>query len=442
MGTLSNDLRTLSHEAYVYLYPLVTMDLSRRQATNVAAGVRPGFGPPNVFHHLREFPPADFRAVVRPNFDTLYANLWLDLTDGPVLLHVPDTDDRYYMLPLLDMWTEVFATIGKRTTGTGAGDYLIVGPDYEGDLTEFYDDLPEDVALIVAPTPQVWVIGRIQTNGVADYPAVHAVQDGLSVQELGERPPFTIDPTADTRTEPLHLVDSLSAVDFFTYATRLLDTNPPHLTDFSVLARIGALGIVPGEDFDAGQFDDAEIAEIEAGAESARALLDTSRATLGTVANGWMLYRDTMGVYGNFYLKRAVVTLVGLGANPVEDAIYPLLATDADGQALNGDHDYVLHFDADQLPPAAAFWSVTMYDAEGYQVANALDRFAIGDRDDLQYGEDGSLDLYLQHESPRADREANWLPAPRGPLGVTMRLYAPLPEALDGRWVPPVVRRV
>ncbi|MET4226310.1 DUF1254 domain-containing protein [Oerskovia enterophila] len=441
MGKLSNDLRTLSHEAYLYLYPLVTMDLTRRQGTNVEAGVRPGFGPPNSFHHLRAFPPADFRAVVRPNFDTLYANLWLDLTDGPVLLHVPDTDDRYYMLPLLDMWTDVFATIGKRTTGTGAGDYLVVGPDYEGDLSEFYDDLPEEVALIVAPTPHVWAIGRIQTNGPADYPAVHAVQDGMSVRALGDRPPFVIDPTADTRTEPLRQVDALTAVDFFTYATRLLDANPPHATDFSVLARIGALGIVPGDEFDPSQFDEAEIVEIEAGAASARELLAASQATLGIAANGWSLFRQPMGVYGNYYLQRAFITLVGLGANPVEDAIYPFLVEDADGEAVNGDHDYVLHFDADQLPPAEAFWSVTMYDAEGFQVANALDRFAIGDRDDLRYGADGSLDLYLQHESPGGDRESNWLPAPRGPVGVTMRLYAPRPEALDGRWVPPVVRK-
>ena len=339
MGKLSNDLRTLSHEAYLYLYPLVTMDLTRRQGTNVEAGVRPGFGPPNTFHHLRAFPPADFRAVVRPNFDTLYANLWLDLTDGPVLLHVPDTDDRYYMLPLLDMWTDVFATIGKRTTGTGAGDYLVVGPDYEGDLTEFYDDLPEEVALIVAPTPHVWAIGRIQTNGPADYPAVHAVQDGMSVRALGDRPPFVIDPTADTRTEPLRQVDALSAVDFFTYATRLLDTNPPHPTDFSVLARIGALGVVPGDEFDPGQFDEAEIVEIEAGAASARELLGASQATLGIAVNGWSLFREPMGVYGNYYLQRAFVTLVGLGANPVEDAIYPFLVEDADGEVVNGDHD-------------------------------------------------------------------------------------------------------
>jgi hypothetical protein len=154
-----------------------------------------------------------------------------------------------------------------------------------------------------------------------------------------------------------------------------------------------------------------------------------------------MTATDTMGVYGNAYLRRAVVALVGLGANQPEDAIYPLLTADADGAPLTGEHDYLIHFDADTLPPAHAFWSVTMYDAEGYQVANELNRFAIGDRDPLTYHADGSLDLYLQHGNPGPDREPNWLPAPLGPLGVTMRLYAPKLEALDGRWHPPVVRR-
>jgi hypothetical protein len=147
-------------------------------------------------------------------------------------------------------------------------------------------------------------------------------------------------------------------------------------------------------------------------------------------------------VYGNFYLKRAIIAMAGLGANPPEDAIYPLNVGDADGQPLDGDHDYVLHFDKDELPPVDAFWSVTMYDADGFQAANELNRFALGDRDPLSYNGDGSLDLYLQHEHPGADREANWLPAPRGPLGVTMRLYAPRPEALQGEWNPPPVRRV
>ena len=146
-------------------------------------------------------------------------------------------------------------------------------------------------------------------------------------------------------------------------------------------------------------------------------------------------------MYGNFYLKRAVITMVGLGANSPEDAVYPILLADADGKPLAGDNDYVIHFGKDELPPVDAFWSVTMYDAKGFQAANSLDRFAIGDRDPLQYNADGSLDLYLQHQSPGTGQEANWLPAPKGPLGITMRLYSPKSSVLTGTWAPPAVRR-
>jgi hypothetical protein len=159
------------------------------------------------------------------------------------------------------------------------------------------------------------------------------------------------------------------------------------------------------------------------------------------VTNGWLMNTDSVGVYGNYYLERAIVSMVGLGANPPEDAIYPLAETDADGQPLHGDNDYVLHFSKDELPPVDGFWSVTMYDADGFQVANPINRFAIGDRDQLVYTADGSLDLYLRHQDPGADQQSNWLPAPRGPLGVTMRLYAPKPAALHGHWVPPPIKR-
>lgn len=242
-------------------------------------------------------------------------------------------------------------------------------------------------------------------------------------------------------TEPLRLIDAMSAIEFFGHAARALKMNPPHATDFSVLARIARLGLVPGRHFDASRFEGGQRAEIEEGAASAREALRSAMPRLGTRVNGWSMITETMGVYGNDYFKRAVVALAGLGANPVEDAIYPVLVADADGSPLSGGQDYVLHFEAEELPPAAAFWSVTVYDAEGYQAPNELDRFAMWDRDPLVYNRDGSLDLYLQHDNPGPERETNWLPAPHGPLGITMRLYAPKPEALDGRWSPPPVRK-
>ncbi|MCV7213947.1 DUF1254 domain-containing protein [Mycobacterium crocinum] len=430
MSTLSSDLRTLSYEAYIYFYPLVTMDISRLQTLN-RTGV--GAGPPNEFHHIREYPDADFRAVVRPNFDTLYSSAWLDLTQGPVILDVPDTDDRYFMLPLLDMWTDVFANPGKRTSGTGTQRYVIVGP---GDT----DDLPQDIPVIHAPTPYVWIIGRTQTNGPADYAAVHAVQDGYTLTPLAAST-FVRDETYDVTTEPLRKVNAMAALDYLTYAADLLSVNPPHPTDFSILARLSGLGIETGKPFDAQRFSPEQRADIEAGAQDALAAITSSAPTLGTIVDGWMTLSEGMGVYGNAYLRRAVVTLVGLGANPPEDAVYPMLVTDADGHPLAGENDYVIHFDAGKLPPVDAFWSVTMYDAEGYQVANEIDRFAIGDRDALQYNADGSLDLYLQHSNPGPEKVSNWLPAPLGTLGVTMRLYAPRREAIAGTWHPPVVRK-
>ena len=433
MTTLSDDLRTLSYEAFIYLYPLVTMDITRQQTVN-RTGI--GAGPPNQFNHIRQYPDADFRAVVRPNFDTLYSSAWLDLTHGPVLLEVPDTDHRYFMLPMIDMWTDVFANPGKRTSGTGAQKYLIVGPGKVGPL-------PQDVPVINAPTPYVWIIGRTQTNGPADYDAVHVVQDGYTLTPLVAPPTsFFRDDGYDGTTEPPLKVNAMGAVEFLSYGADLLTVNSPHSTDFSILARLANLGIAVGKPFDAQRFSAEQIAEIEAGKQDALAAISSSAPTLGNIVDGWMSLIEGMGVYGNAYLRRAVVTLIGLGANPPEDAVYPMLVSDADGRPLAGESDYVIHFDTDKLPPVDAFWSVTMYDAEGYQAANELDRFAIGDRDALQYNADGSLDLYIQHANPGPARESNWLPAPLGPLGVTMRLYAPHRAVIDGSWHPPAVRRV
>ncbi len=431
MSTLSNDPRTLSHEAYVYLYPLVTMEITRRQSINKDAATHPPFGPPNQFHHLRAFPAAEFRAVVRPNFDTLYSSAWIDLTDGPVVISTADTQDRYFMLPMLDMWTDVFANPGKRTTGTSAESFVLVPPGWSGDV-------PAGTR-IDAPTAWVWVIGRTQTNGPADYAAVNAVQDGFGITPARRRE-FAVDPAQDVETEALRLVNGLSAVDFFTLACETMKLHPPHSTDFSILERISQIGIVPGESFDPSGLSEADVAELEAGAKEGLQSIHDAIAHIGVPHNGWAVIAQTIGVYGNAYLRRAAVALAGLGANPPEDAIYPLLLFGADGKPTTGDRSYVMHFDADKLPPVYAFWSITMYDDEGYQVPNELDRFAIGDRDALTFNTDGSLDIYLQSENPGPDRVANWLPSPSsGHTGITMRLYAPRAEALDGRWTPPPV---
>jgi hypothetical protein len=431
--------RDVGINAYIYLYPLVTMDVTRQQAVNVEPGTRPGCGPMNVFSHIREFPAAEFKMVVRPNFDTLYSSAWLDLTRGPVVVSAgSDSDGRYYELPMYDMWTDVFAVPGQRTTGTAPGSWAVIPPGWQGGL-------PGGVGRIDAPTPYVWIIGRTQTNGPPDYPAVHKIQDAFGLTLLsawgGQAPQVTaaIDPSVDTVTPPLDQVNGMSAEDFFDYGLGLMELHPPHLTDWSLVAQMRRLGLVPGARF--ADLDPAVRSALQDVPAAALRALQQSLPRLAKVVNGWQMNIDTMGVYGNFYVKRAIVAMIGLGANAGEDAVYPILMADADGNALTGDNDYVLHFDKAGLPPVHAFWSVTMYDAEGFQAANSMNRFAIGDRDPLQYNADGSLDLYLQHQSPGPDKEANWLPAPKGPLGVTMRLYSPKSAVLNGTWAPPPVRQ-
>jgi hypothetical protein len=278
---------------------------------------------------------------------------------------------------------------------------------------------------------------------VKDYDAVHKVQDGYKITLLADwgKTPRTIeqkiDPSVDTKTEPLRQVNEMPAVEYFKYGAELMKQNPPHSTDWSTVARMKRIGFEPGKSFDAGKVSADTLAR------GAAAGLKLMQDKAPTIARVWQMNTDTMGVYGNFYLKRAIIAMVGLGANQVDDAIYPLNVSDAEGKPVMAENRYVLHFGKDELPPVGAFWSLTLYDEDGFQVGNALNRFAIGDRDALKFNADGSLDLYIQNESPGPDKESNWLPAPKsGQLALTLRLYAPKPQVADGRWNPPALRRV
>jgi hypothetical protein len=434
------DVHDIGVEAYIYLYPLVLMDVTRRQSVNSEAGKVIGRGPMNGFTQVRAFPPADFKDVVRPNFDTLYSVAWLDLSKEPMVVAAPDTQDRYYMLPMLDMWTDVFACPGKRTTGTHAGRFAVVPPGWQGEL-------PDDIQRIDAPTPYVWIIGRTQTNGARDYDAVHQVQDGYTITPLSQlgKPPrpvvATIDPAVDMKTPPMTQVDAMDAARYFAYAAELLKVNPPHVTDEPIIARMRRIGFKPGQPFDLAASEPVVKRALERAVPDARKSMHAKMPTLAHVVNGWQMNTDTMGVYGNYYLKRAIVAQMGLGANLPEDAIYPLNIGDADGKPLTGANNYVLHFAKDEIPPAKAFWSVTLYDKDGFPTSNDMERNAIGDRDALKYNADGSLDLYFQHGSPGAENESNWLPAPADAFNLLMRVYSPKGNVLDGSWAPPAVSR-
>jgi hypothetical protein len=437
-------------DAYLYFYPLITMDVTRKQLTNVEAGKQPGRGPANMFSHFPAFPPADLKVVVRPNFDTLYSSAWLDLTKEPMVVTAPDTAGRYYLLPMLDMWSDVFASPGWRTTGTGAGHFLVAGPGWRPDLgSRFIDEfkLPQDTQRIDAPTPYLWIIGRTKTDGPPDYDAVHRIQAGYQItplSEWGKSPspaPANVDSSIDMKTPPKVQVDTMPAEKYFGYAAELLKLHPPHVTDQPIVAQMRRIGIEPGKSFEPDKLDPAVRKALESVPAAAQQLMKWKVATLARIVNGWSMNTDTMGVYGNYYLKRAIVAQLGLGANLPEDAIYPMNLADESGKPLDGANRYAIHFDKGATPPTAAFWSVTLYDSEGFQVANVLNRFAVSSWMPFVYNPDGSLDLYFQSESPGKDREANWLPAPKGPFNLTMRIYGPKSDVLTGRWSPPPVVR-
>ena len=436
----------IAREAYLYAYPIVLMDVTMRQSTAVpTATTMPGRAPINQFAYFRAYPAADAKDVVRFNFDTLYSFAWVDLSKGPMILSVPDTGGRYYLVPSLDMWTDVFASVGSRTTGTAAGHFAYVPPGWQGDL-------PAGVQRINAPTSMIWVMGRVQTDGPSDYSNVHKIQDGLKLTPLDRwgkdyLPPATspVDTQVDAKTPPLVQVEKMTGVEFFTRFAELMKKYPPHPNDYPVLFRMRALGLEPGQSWDASKLDAKTTALINDAAKGALSDVGAylKRGGTGTHVNGWNIATDNMGTYGTSYLQRALVALAGLGANLPADAIYPAAFVDSDGKPLDGANKYVLQFAKGKTPPADAFWSLTMYDNQGFQVPNPINRFAIGGRDKLKYNDDGSLDIYIQAESPGPDKESNWLPGPKsGPLGPTLRLYAPRPEVLDGTWAPPAIKRL
>jgi hypothetical protein len=277
---------------------------------------------------------------------------------------------------------------------------------------------------------------------------VHKIQAGYKITPLSQwgkepvAPEAKIDPSIDMKTPPKVQVDTMRADTFFAYAADLLKLHPPHITDQPIIARLARIGFEVGKDFDLDKADPAIQKGLASAPEDAQKLMAWKVPTMARIANYWSMNTDTMGVYGNYYLKRAIVTQLGLGANLPEDAIYPLNLADADGKPLDGASNYTIHFDKGQIPPVEAFWSITLYDPEGFQVANSLNRFAVSSWMSFHYNPDGSLDLYFQNESPGSDKEANWLPAPKGPYNLTMRLYAPRSEALTGKWNPPPVTKV
>lgn len=431
----------LATDAYIFGYPLVTMEMTRRVMTNVAKaeGTR---APMGHLIKMRQYPDAAFRDVTAPNADTLYTTAWLDVGKEPWVFSIPDLKDRYALFPMLDGWTNVFQVPGKRTTGTGPQTYAITGPGWSGTL-------PSGVKQYKSPTNLVWLLGRIYCTGTPeDYAAVHTIQDQCKLVPLSSwgkdyvPPAGTVDASIDMKAAVRDQVNRMDAVEYFTLLAKLMKDNPPSAADAEALARFATIGLVPGQDFDASKLK-ADFVKRIPGIAFDRIMLQFKVGKSIQNINGWM-YDSVTGIYGTDYLNRAFITAIGLGANRIQDAVYPTSLKGADGSDYSGANKYTMHFPKGQLPPTEGFWSITMYDANYFFVANPINRYSISPRQSLKANADGSVDLYIQNQSPGADKESNWLPAPSGKFILMLRMYWPTetpPSIIDGSWKPPAAKK-
>jgi hypothetical protein len=432
----------LATDAYIFGYPLVTMEMTRRVVTNVAKpeGTR---APMGHLIKLREYPNASFRDVTAPNADTLYTTSFIDVAKEPWVLSIPDMKDRYYLFPMLDGWTTVFQVPGKRTTGTSAQTYAITGPGWKGKL-------PTGVKEYKSPTSIVWLLGRIYCTGTSeDYAAVHKLQDEVKLVPLSfYGKPYTppeghVDPSIDMKTAVRDQVNKMDAQSYFTLLCELMKSNPPTAADAPEVAKFAKIGIVPGQDFDASKLNADFMRRIpEVGVDRIMIQFKINKAIEND--NGFAFTTKT-GIYGTDYLIRALITAIGLGANRPQDAVYPTSQKDAQGKAYSGANKYLMHFAKGKLPPVSGFWSLTMYDSSFFFTANPINRYSISPRQNLKSNADGSTDLYIQHESPGKEKESNWLPAPSGDFILMLRMYWPKekkPSIIDGTWTIPPVKKV
>lgn len=445
-----NSLEEAALAAYLYTYPLVSVEVTRQQSTNLdgdSSGSAVGTAPMNELAHIPYLPDASFTSVVRPNVDTLYTSMFYDVSKEPMIINVPDMGDRYHLFQIMDMWTNVEGAPGTRTIDDTSGGYrfAIVGDRWRGTL-------PAGVHEYRVDTDTGWMLARTQVDGPEDVAAVNALQTQITAAPLSSyRTSGTSEPSPDSATAPStpspteapptvsDVIHSLSPQEYWDLYYSSLSHDQPRDEDKEFLAEMAKFGWSPYTRLNLDRMPERTRAVWETAWPKAIGMLDTPIG--GEPVNGWSIQRTGIGDYGTDYVTRAVVARNALAANLPEDAIYPVTDIDSHGERLHSDHNYVLHFPAGQIPPVNAFWSLTMYDAEGYLVDNSADRYAVRG-ETLTKNADGSLDIYIQSENPGADKESNWLPAPSaGDFNVMLRAYWPDEDVIDGTWNPPAIER-
>lgn len=425
-----------SVDAYLFGYPLVLMDATRLDMKNLYDGNADN----NEIHHLRELPNHEFRSVVRPNNDTLYSIVWFDLRDQPQVIAAPDMGENYYVLPFMDAWTNVFSSVGTRTTGNLAKQFVLVGPDWKGST-------PAALHRIDSPTNMVWMIARTEVKDLTDPQTVFNLQDEFRITDLAgwqkgewktpslERPRL---PAEDSKLSPPQWVASLDSNQFFNEFSKLFVEQYPTVDDQPALENLKKLGIVAGENFSANPFK-AWI--MDRAIRIAHEKLVETSAHRQPNEDNWFVIREGIGRYAQDYKTRAFVAMFGLGALPPEEASYPNTRHDSSQQVLSGKHRYRIRWNNDELPPVGAFWSLTIYDSAGYMIENSINRYRLGSNNELNWNTDGSLQLQLQNTAPDT-QGANWLPVPEDEFNMVLRMYWPDESFLQGQWQLPIIERL
>ncbi len=441
------EARQVAEEAYIYGYSLITTEVTRIQGTNIAKIDPDKLGAPmNSFANVPRYPPGNYRGVSAPNADTLYSLAWLDLSE-PVVFSHPDMGSRFYLFEMVDLWmSDLESSPSARTAGGTAANYLITGPGWNGTV-------PTGMKHITIATRYMVILGRTYADGTQeDYAAVNKLQAQYKITPLSawgkpytyHAPPVNPNPGVSMTEAPQTAILALGTAGYFDLMAKLMGgAAPPAAADAPILARMAKIGIVPGQPFDMTKLDPAVQGALKEVPTTALKKIEASKDNLGAMVNGWVVTKD-LGTYGTNYIKRAVVAAFGWPANQQKDAVYPYTQVDSTGQQLSGANKYTLTFPKGATPPVDGFWSITMYEIDQgwWFVPNALNKFTVSMRDQPKFNADGSLTLYFQNESPGADKQANWLPAPKGAFIPMLRMYWPKessPSILNGTWKIPAL---
>lgn len=441
------ETRVIAEEGYIYGLPLVMnyAIMYEYAVDKNSSQYKAPFNQIRSLHHVANYKDT---AVISPNSDTPYSMMFMDVRSEPIVLSVPAvTKPRYYTVQLIDGNTYNFGYIGSRSTGDEAGDYMIAGPHWKGAI-------PPGVRKVFrSGTELPFAVFRTQLFNPADMPNVIAIQSGYKAQPLSAYLKQPAPPAAPAIDFPKINTD-LAKADFFTYLGFALQHGPAEPDEVAIRAKLALLGIGPDKKFSFEELSAEQKSAVAQGIQDGHAKVENAIKGLGTKVNGWNIVGaggDSAFYHGD-WLKRAAVAQAGIYANDAEEATYPLTTTLPNGEPLDSSkHNYTITFDAGQLPPVNAFWSVTMYDGKTQLlIENSIDRYLINSPmlSSMTKNADGSLTLYLQKASPGADKENNWLPAPNDLMYLVMRLYWPKTDSPSilppgkGSWSPPQIVKV